>query len=232
MPSRVPEGQLEPRFEAVRRAIDRHRSGARSAPVSSDQRAAFAELCEFVDTQATGPGALDPGAWVLDAGCGTGRSSALLHKLHGQAVVGIDRSASRLARAPDADTPGVLCLRADMPSIWRLLVESRRVAEHCYLLYPNPAPKPSMLTRRWHAHPCFADILRSCHQLEMRTNWSVYAHEFAHAMSYCRGVEHEVETLSSERAEALSPFELKYASSGHRLYRVRGRAESGGTLIP
>ena len=170
MPSRVPEGQLEPRFEAVRRALDRHRSGGRHAPISGEQHEAFAQLCEFVDTQAAGTGDLVPGPWVLDAGCGTGHSSAKLHKLHAQAVEGIDRSAIRLSRAPQADTPEILCLRADMPSIWRLLVESLRVAGRCYLLYPNPAPKPSMLTKRWHAHPCFADILRSCQQLEMRTN--------------------------------------------------------------
>jgi tRNA G46 methylase TrmB len=230
MSSRVPEGQLEARPEAVERTIERHRRATRCAPISPTQRAAFGQICDFLDHHAP-----KDSPWVLDAGCGTGASCEELASLHGLPVVGIDRSAHRLAKTPAPTSSRgplqLLRLRADLPAIWRLLVESGRVAEHCYLLYPNPSPKPSMLNKRWHGHGCFTDILRTCRHLELRTNWLVYAQEFAHAASYCLGGSHEVELFEPGARPPISPFEAKYLQSGHALYRVHVRGRGGGALL-
>jgi len=102
---------------------------------------------------------------ILDSGCGTGRSTRLLALRHPDIpVVGVDRSANRLARNRGArnasSAPGeprnMLLIRADLSDFWRVLYETARlrVVKH-YIFYPNPYPKRKHLLRRWHAHPIF-----------------------------------------------------------------------------
>lgn len=226
MDSRVPQGQAAPRFDAVERAIDRHRATPSRRPIAPAQLEAFESIVAFLGDR--------PGPWVLDAGCGTGRSTHRLAHLRGGVVVGVDRSAARLARGSRREPSGddVLLLRADLPSIWRLMSKARLRATRCYLLYPNPAPKSALLGRRWHAHPCFEDLLGSCESVELRTNWWVYAQEFAHALSYRLGRPHAVDRLDLGNDEPLSPFEDKYHRSGHPLFRVcSGREGRGQSLL-
>jgi tRNA (guanine-N7-)-methyltransferase len=52
----------------------------------------------------------------------------------------------------------------------------------------------------------------------MRTNWEVYAREFARAVQLAWG--RQVEIGPVEVSEPLSPFERKYAASGHALFEV------------
>lgn len=215
MESRVPQGQAEPRFEAVERAIERHRAHPSRSPIAPVQHEAFERTTAFL--------ASHPGPWAFDAGCGTGVSThRLAHRREG-VVIGVDRSAARLGRGERGAEPlsdRALVLRADLPAIWRLMRRAGLRASRCYLLYPNPAPKTSLLGRRWYAHPCFEDLLATCESVELRTNWSVYAEEFAHALSYRLGRPHHVETFSLDDREPLTPFEHKYSESGHQLFRV------------
>ncbi|MGE0485129.1 MAG: tRNA (guanosine(46)-N(7))-methyltransferase TrmB [Gammaproteobacteria bacterium] len=160
------------------------------------------------------------GEVVLDSGCGTGESSLALAVAHPRAlVIGIDKSAARLARAANHPPhPRVCFARVGLEDAWHhARVAGWPVAAH-YLLYPNPWPKQHQFTRRWHARAAFADLLALGGRLELRTNWALYAAEFALALDYwchCTAV-----------AEALPPgpplslFERKYRASGHRLYRV------------
>lgn len=173
-------------------------------------------------------------AWVrpgrpllLDAGCGTGASTLILAERHPEAqVVGVDRSAARLARAP-ADRPGnLLLLRARLEDFWRLLAEADIRLDGHYLLYPNPWPKPGHLSRRWHAHPVFPELLALGGRLELRTNWRIHAEEFARALALHR-VEAEPVVSFQPGQMPLSPFERKYAASGHELFRVVARAACG-----
>jgi len=157
---------------------------------------------------------------VLDAGCGTGLSTLALAERYPDAqVVGVDRSAARLARAPTVQPENLLLLRARLEDIWRLLEKAGiRLARH-YLLYPNPWPKPRHLGRRWHAHPVFTSLLALGGRLEIRTNWRIYAEEFTRALALY-GVEAD-EVVSFRPDDApLSPFERKYAASGHELFRI------------
>jgi tRNA G46 methylase TrmB len=160
---------------------------------------------------------------VLDSGCGTGSSTRRLAVLHpGCVVIGVDRSAHRLARGAGRELPlregNCLWLRGELATFWRLArAAGWRLWQH-YLLYPNPWPKPGQLGRRWHAHPVFPDLLALGGRLEMRCNWRVYAEEFAWAGGWLTGRPVSVEPLGD--AEPLSPFEAKYAASGHSRYRV------------
>jgi len=156
---------------------------------------------------------------VLDAGCGTGRSTAALARRFPQCkVLGVDRSASRLSRC--ASLPGnAALLRADLTDFWRLARESGWLLQHHFLLYPNPWPKPVHLKRRWHAHPVWPDLLALGGRLELRTNFAIYAEEFALALEVA-GHRAHLQVLSLAGDAGISPFETKYLRSRHRLFQV------------
>lgn len=206
--------------EDLARRLERYRTSPWRRPVAAHGRTAFETLAS----------ALDPARpVVLDAGCGTGDSTHRLAALHpGAQIVGVDKSAHRLARAPTAAGGSVHLVRADLQDFWRLARERGwRLAAH-YLLYPNPWPKVGHLQRRWHAHPVFPELLALGGALELRTNWPVYAEEFAAALA-CYGVEAQVDALGEEAAAApLSPFERKYLASGQRCLRVCADLDAAG----
>lgn len=160
---------------------------------------------------------------VLDAGCGTGESTRRLAMRHPEAlVVGVDRSAARLRRVGAAEGPvaegRVLWVRAELTSFWRLALEAGWPVSHHYLLYPNPWPKAAQLSRRWHGHPVFPDLLALGGRLELRTNWDIYLREFSQAVTLATG-----QPMKTGRLEPtgrfLTPFERKYAASGHDLWQ-------------
>ena len=124
----------------------------------------------------------DPRPLILDSYCGTGMSTAVLAAQHPEAlVVGIDQSASRLAKHQVLGNQDYLLLRAEAESFWRCLVEAEMPLAAHWMLYPNPWPKASQLRRRVHGHGAFPLLAKLGGQLEMRSNWQVYAAEFAQA---------------------------------------------------
>lgn len=161
---------------------------------------------------------------VLDSGCGTGVSTRRLAECHpGALVIGVDRSAARLARVGAADSPRregrVLWVRAELETLWRLARAAQWPISHHYLLYPNPSPKAAQLARRWHGHPVFPELLALGGQLELRSNWALYLQEFALAVALATGLSVTPSRLDPG-ATPLSPFEAKYAASGHALWRL------------
>lgn len=160
---------------------------------------------------------------ILDAGCGVGHSTIELARSHPDHwVIGVDQSEDRLSRRkpyPQALMPtNLVFVRADLVDYWRLLAQARLKLACHYVLYPNPWPKIGHLARRWHAHPVFPFISQLGGMLECRTNWRVYADEFAYALGVVTG-----RPLVAEPFEAivpLTPFERKYRDSGQMLYRV------------
>ena len=98
-----------------------------------------------------------------------------------------------------------------------LLEAGIRPIQH-WLLYPNPWPKPAQLARRWHGHPVFPSLLALGGTLILRSNWRIYAEEFALAARLCGAATSAV--VSFRPVDPLSPFERKYAASGHELFQV------------
>jgi tRNA G46 methylase TrmB len=163
-----------------------------------------------------------PRPMVLDSFCGTGQSTALLAARHpDHLVVGIDKSAHRLARHEAGEPDNYLLLQADCPELWQLLIDAGHRADYHYLLYPNPWPKPGHLQRRVHGHASLPALLALGGELELRSNWQLYIEEFGVAM-HIAGQRGYIRKLPAVDAD-LSLFERKYRRSGHALWSYRLR---------
>lgn len=202
----------------------RHLQHAYRRPVGAEARARFDRLAQSLQG--------DTRPLVLDAGCGTGASSLRLARRHPQALVlGVDKSAARLATgqrllaaagAPD----NLRLLRFDLVDFWLLAAGAGWRLQQQYLLYPNPWPKPEHVQRRWAAHPVLPALLACGGRLELRSNWEIYAREWALALQLAGRCWH-IDCLDEGEADAVSPFEAKYRASAHRLWRVQADAGAG-----
>jgi tRNA G46 methylase TrmB len=166
---------------------------------------------------------------VLDSGCGNGKSTENIALLHPDCIViGVDKSAHRLGCGSQISSNAYL-VRADMFYFWGLIQDHDLEVRKHYLLYPNPWPKPSLFKRRIHAHPAFHALVKISREIELRTNWDVYAKEFAAA---CRlsGRPANVDFHNIGTSSILTPFELKYHRSGHELVRVVSTYQSKNTV--
>ncbi|MBL8300297.1 MAG: methyltransferase domain-containing protein [Rhodanobacteraceae bacterium] len=209
---------VHPRLMAT---VQRHLDHPFRRPVAEHSRRAFDELASVL--------AADSRPRVLDSGCGTGASTLRLAPLHADAVViGVDKSAQRLGigqrQAKAADAPrNMLLLRCDLVDFWLLAAAARWRFTQQYLLYPNPWPKPEHLQRRWAAHPVLPSLLACGGQLELRTNWKIYAQEWSAALGLA-GISAALDCCDEVTQPDLTPFEAKYRASGHVLWRVRADA--------
>jgi len=162
-------------------------------------------------------------AVILDSGCGTGKSTQRLAQMFpDHLVIGVDQSRSRLAKSGVHSnflrTENYVLLRAELTTFWRLLLQCGLSPERHFLLYPNPWPKPGHLSRRWHGHPVFPQLLALGGEIEMRCNWDVYAQEFAKASVIATGADIGVKIIEPDKG--ISPFEQKYLERGQSLFSV------------
>jgi tRNA G46 methylase TrmB len=216
---------------------------ANSRPVTSAQTRPHDQLAAIVAKHAAAPfrkpvmqynrDAFDASmqAWrvngerplILDAGCGVGLSTLhLATQFPDHFVIGVDQSAHRLSRNTHwaGEIPAnFIRVRADLVDYWRLMLEAGvRPARH-YIFYPNPWPKVGHLGRRWQGHPVFPAIVALGGLLECRSNWRIYIEEFASALRQLSGTEIRAEQYLP--VSFMTPFEQKYAASGHALWRCR-----------
>lgn len=203
---------IHPQLEETLR---RHAASSFLKPISEPSRAAFKQ--GMAAWQANG------GSLILDAGCGVGLSTRRLAAQFPQSfVIGVDQSADRLQRAVRWSDPlpsNFITLRADLVDFWRLLLAERIHPERHYLLYPNPWPKKAHLARRWHGHPVFTTVVALGGIIECRSNWKIYIDEFAAAVAQLTAIESVIEPVKGANTRPLTPFEEKYAASGHALWR-------------
>jgi len=155
---------------------------------------------------------------ILDSGCGTALSTQhIAQKYPDSLVIGVDRSEIRLGKEYEDILPeNAVTVRADLVDFWNLAVQAEWQLERHFILYPNPYPKSIHLKRRWHAHPVFPQLLKLGGELELRTNWQIYAEEFALALRLSGHAEAAMEAFAPESYWTL--FEKKYHQTGQELY--------------
>lgn len=154
---------------------------------------------------------------ILDCGCGTGESTLHLSSFHKDAlIVGIDKSLKRIGKERLSESCYII--RADAIDFLLLSKVHNVSFAKIYLLYPNPWPKASHIKRRWHGHPIFPILIDSCQQIELRTNWDIYAKEFQSALREL-GKRTKLQSVPIDTFP-ISPFERKYKLSGHELFTV------------
>ncbi len=201
--------------------LEKHRQNPFRKPIARHTEIAF----EFAEDILASSG---KEKLILDSGCGVGESTINLAKLHPDAfVLGIDKSEARLRKilARQEILTNYVLIRADLIDFWRLAARAKwRVDKH-YILYPNPWPKKRDIKKRFYAHPVFWDLIQLGQEFELRSNWKLYLQEFALAFAYATGKKFEVEQFVPHRP--ISPFERKYLASGHTLYKLILRNESG-----
>ncbi|GHA98638.1 tRNA (guanine(46)-N(7))-methyltransferase TrmB [Modicisalibacter luteus] len=207
----ITTNQHGPHDELSRR-VERGLTHPLRKPVAEHTRQAFAHAEAWLK--------LHRAPLILDAGCGVGLSTrrlALEHPDH--AVIGVDRSADRLAREHGEPPGNSLLVRADLVDFWRLALAAGWKPRKHYLLYPNPYPKAAHLKMRWHGHPVFPAIVALGGRLEVRSNWRLYLEEFALAVGQASGQRPEV-IEHHPAGECLTPFEAKYLSSDQALWKL------------
>lgn len=231
-------------YDKLEEAVRKYASTEYLRPIADHTRAAFAEAEKFVEGFYKDAGR-DTHKVILDSGCGTGESTLNIALTNPDIpVIGIDKSAARLtkggaggnsARLNGAAPQNAFLVRAELLDFWRLALEkvtagAWNVPYHA-LYYPNPWPKQSEATRRFHLHPIFPTLLQLGDTIELRTNWEIYAREFAEAahvlqempVSDCFPSSRVAMTIRSEAFEPERPittFERKYNEARQQLWRV------------
>jgi tRNA G46 methylase TrmB len=190
--------------------VGRHFRSEWQRPIGAHSAAAFEAVRDQVEASAA--------PLIIDSCCGTGDSTRYLAATFVDALVlGVDKSAHRLARHRDGDAQNYIMLRADVNDFWRLAVDAGwRPARH-YLLYPNPYPKAAQIRKRWYASPAFPTLIKLGGVLTVRTNWALYADEFACALAVANCNANR-RILVNE--PPISAFETKYQERGHDLFEV------------
>lgn len=194
----------------LKETVLKHAAAPWRKPVADRSRRDF----EGLATQVMGIGR----PLILDTGCGTGMSTeALAARFPDRLVIGVDKSEFRLEKHRSEGRENALLVRFDLEDFWLLAHEVGWQFERQYFFYPNPWPKPEHRLRRWPFHPVFPMALACGGLWELRTNWAIYAEEFAMAYGLLTGLEASPEPWCPTDPETL--FEKKYGESGHQLWR-------------
>lgn len=219
-------------YEKLEEVVRKYASTEYLRPIADHTRAAFAEAEKFVEGFYKDAGR-DTHKVILDSGCGTGESTLNIALAHPDIpVIGIDKSAARLTKAgaggKSAESNGAVpqnafLVRAELLDFWRLALEKVKAGAwhipYHALYYPNPWPKQSEATRRFHLHPIFPTLLQLGDIIELRSNWEIYAREFAEAARIA-APDRTIARKPIAPGQPITAFERKYNEARQQLWRV------------
>lgn len=219
--------------------VQKYASSTFLRPVAEHTKQAFTEAESFIQkfykSQST-----ETYSVILDSGCGTGESTLhLAERFPEFPIIGIDKSALRLSHFQNTSKPqslpqNVFFVRAELLDFWnqslKKVLEGKWSIPYHALYYPNPWPKQSEATRRFHMHPIFPTMMRLSPKTELRTNWEIYAREFATAAEILGttnlfaslfpncSIKISCSPFIAENPE--TAFERKYKEAHQQLWRV------------
>ncbi|MFW8590755.1 tRNA (guanine(46)-N(7))-methyltransferase TrmB [Glaciecola sp. 2405UD65-10] len=205
--------------EDLLKQVAKHKNSTFKRPIADHTLAAFEQVLTYLSGW--------EGDVILDACCGVGESTIKIAAQYPNAkVIGIDKSIARLDKHNSYKTheasTNYLLMQADLNDFWRLLcahIENNSpawVLVKQYILYPNPYPKKSQLSKRWHASAIFPFVVDACKNIEVRSNWRIYLEEFYQA-SQQYNLSGEISVL---KGEAMTPFERKYSDAGQSCFQL------------
>ena len=206
--------------QLVERHVAQHATYLNKRPIAKHTAAAFQTASDFARSRNA--------PLIIDAGCGTGRSTLkLAERYPDRTVIGVDRSEARLSRSNEVPANALL-LRAELGDFWRLLHDTPDLtAEETYLLYPNPYPKTKMLKQRFQGHASLPSLLHACgRRLTVRASWRTYLEEFRLASLKAGELGIRPDLVSkgpyelSDLRDPLTLFERKYAAAGVPVYEL------------
>ena len=206
--------------QLVERHVAQHATYLSKRPIAKHTAAAFQTASDFARSRNA--------PLIVDAGCGTGRSTLKLAARYPErTVIGVDRSEARLSRSNEVPANALL-LRAELGDFWRLLNDSNDLTvEETYLLYPNPYPKTKMLKQRFQGHASLPSLLQACgRRLTIRASWRTYLEEFRLAVLKAGelGIRPDLVAKGpyelSDLHDPLTLFERKYAAAGVPVYEL------------
>ena len=191
----------------------KHKSHPFRKPFAEHTKIIFDRLYEFVSA--------GDRPIVLDSCCGVGESTAFLAgQFPNHLVIGVDKSLHRISKhalCQKKKPRNYLLVQAEIFDFWRLVHRAQWPVTHHFIFYPNPWPKKKDIGKRIHAHPVFRHLVQLSEHIELRSNWQIYVSEFSFAYSFYTG--RDVITEQFSPLQPVTPFERKYCSSGHLLYR-------------
>lgn len=201
--------------ENLEKVVLKHLQHKHRKPIAQHTQTAFDQIQPIIDA---GISANKP--LIFDSCCGTAMSTGILAKQNPDAlVIGIDRSSVRLGKEYNVGLPeNAYLVQAECADFWQLAHQHGwKLFKHT-ILYPNPYPKSKHLKRRWHAHPAFTHLLALGGEIELRTNWKVYADEFCAAINLATKNKSACRVALIQPEEPLTLFEKKYQNSGQALF--------------
>ncbi len=208
---KIDSNQLEAHID-LEKIVLRHIAKPDQRPISATQKEYFEEAWNWQQKNNK--------PFILDTGCGTGHSSFYLAKTNpDKLIIAIDQSIKRLDKHVEIPQTlnNLLFVQARLEEFWLQALQLNWLPDYQYLLYPNPWPKKKHIQRRWQGHPILPILLKVCPQLELRTNWKIYADEFQQALQLF-DIKSRIDTITI--TQPISAFEKKYQLSGHSLYRL------------
>ena len=202
--SREIESNQQGVHENLEAIVRKHFDKQYKKPIGAHTQRAFDQIKNTIEFEFKNDTPL-----LFDSFCGTGMSTGIIARNNPDAlVIGIDRSITRLSKAYNEELPeNAVLIQAECADFWLLAKQHGwQLAKHS-IYYPNPYPKAKHVKRRWHAHPAYPLLFSLGGEVELRTNWKIYADEFYQAFVYaleyldnlklkCNGVE----TLSFDTA--------------------------------
>ncbi|MCQ2090114.1 MAG: methyltransferase domain-containing protein [Fibrobacter sp.] len=227
---------LRPIADHTREAFEQAKQFVSSFPTITPKTETVPSSSNVISVPSNVIPASEPGSplkVILDSGCGAGESTLHLAKRFPNVpVIGIDKSAMRLTKAGNihqqeaagTDQPSnAFWVRAELLDFWRLALEEVQAGRwnivHHAVFYPNPWPKEGEAGRRFHLHPIFPTLLALSPVTELRTNWEIYAKEFAAAARIvCADASIACENFNPAVPE--TAFERKYKEARQQLWRV------------
>lgn len=195
--------------------VKRHLSSPFRRPFPEFSLQAFEQASQWLAKQSAS-------TLIFDSYCGVGESTVALAKRHPDAaIIGLDKSLHRLDKhdehySDQSSDKNYLLLRADVDDFWRLAVRAGWQLDYHYLFYPNPWPKSQHLKRRCQGSPLLPTLLQLGGKLELRSNWDIYVHEFAAALTIAG---HPAQAMEFKPKTPITPFERKYQLAEQTLWR-------------